>query len=76
MHSIAHRKAIDTGVISKELVESACNRIKNRATGNMRDLVKEPRAIIIRYNDGTKGAILMLDELVNQGWAYAAHAGG
>mgnify|MGYP006983098338 CR=1 FL=1 len=68
--------AIDTGVISKELVESACNRIKNRATGNMRDLVKEPRAIIIRYNDGTKGAILMLDELVNQGWAYAAHADG
>ena len=69
-------QAIDSGKISKELVEAACNRIKGKAQGNMRDIVKDPRALIIRYNDGTKGAILMLDELVNQGWAYAANENG
>lgn len=69
-------KAIDTGVISGSLVEAACDRIRNKANGNMRELVKDPRALVIRYNDGTKGAILMLDEYVNQGWAYAAHADG
>src|SRR5690606_16865041 len=61
---------------SKELVEAACNRVKGRAPGNMRDIVKKPKAVIIRYNDGTKGAILMLDELVKEGWAYAAKADG
>ena len=69
-------KAIDSGKISRILVEAACDRIKNKASGNMRDLVKDPRALIIKYNDGTKGAILMLDEYVNQGWAYAANADG
>jgi hypothetical protein len=69
-------KAIDSGKISKELVEAACNRVKGRAPGNMRDIVKKPKAVIIRYNDGTKGAILMLDELVKEGWAYAAKADG
>ncbi len=69
-------KAIDAGKISKELVEAACNSIKGRAAGNMRDIVKDPKAIIIRYKDGLKGAILMLDELVDTGWAYAAKAGG
>ncbi len=69
-------KAIDSGKISRTLVEAACDRIKNKASGNMRDLVKDPRALIIKYNDGTKGAILMLDEYVNQGWAYAANADG
>jgi hypothetical protein len=69
-------KAIDDGKISKELVEAACNSIKIRNAGNMREIVKDPKAVIIRYNDGLKGAILMLDELVNTGWAYAAKAGG
>ncbi|CAG5018718.1 hypothetical protein DYBT9275_06057 [Dyadobacter sp. CECT 9275] len=69
-------KAIDAGKISKELVEAACNSIKGRAEGNMRDIVKDPKAVIVRYNDGLKGAILMLDELVKTGWAYAAKAGG
>lgn len=69
-------KAMDEGRISKELVEAACNRVKNRATGTMRELVKNPKAVVIRYNDGTKGAIVMLDELVKEGWAYAAKADG
>lgn len=69
-------KAIDSGKISKELVEAACSRVRNRVQGDMRQLVKDPRALLIRYNDGTKGAIVMLDELVNQGWAYAANENG
>lgn len=68
--------AIDSGRISQELVDAACNKIKGKATGSMRDLVKMPFAVVIQYNDGTKGSILMLDEYVNSGWAYAAKADG
>lgn len=66
--------AIDAEKISLKLVNAACDRIKGKATGSMRALVKNPAAIVIRYNDGTKGAILMLDEYVNEGWAYSAYA--
>ena len=68
--------AIDSGRISQELVDAACDSIKNKRSGSMRDLVKNPSGVIIHYNDGTKGACLMLDEYVNQGWAYAAKADG
>lgn len=68
--------AIDEGLISKHLVEAACNRIRDKVDGPMREIVKTPYAVLVRYNDGTKGAILMLHELVNQGWAYAADAEG
>ncbi len=68
--------AMDSGKISQELVDAACDKIKSKATGSMRDLVKMPLAVIVNYNDGTRGTCLMLDEYVNQGWAYAAKAGG
>ena len=68
--------AIDSGKISLQLVNAACDKIKGKASGSMRDLVKDPSAVIVRYNDGTKGAILMLNEYVNEGWAYAAFADG
>ncbi len=68
--------AMDSGKISQELVDAACNSIKNKASGSMRELVKMPFAVVVNYNDGTKGAILMLDEYVNSGWAYAANADG
>ncbi len=42
----------------KHLVEAACNSIKIKAEGKMREIVKDPKAVIIRYNDGLKGAIL------------------
>lgn len=41
----------------------------------MRDLVSDPRAVIARYSDGMRGTVLMLDEVVNRGWAYAARTG-
>jgi hypothetical protein len=68
--------AIDAGKISADLVNAACDKIKHKATGSMRDLVKKPSAVIVHYKDGTKGACLMLDEYVNEGWAYAAKADG
>ena len=68
--------AIDSGKISLKLVNAACDKIKGKATGSMRDLVKKPSAIVVRYNDGTKGAMLMLNEYVHEGWAYAALANG
>ncbi|MDP1689899.1 MAG: hypothetical protein Q8L52_01705, partial [bacterium] len=68
--------AMDSGKISQKLVDTACDKIKDKAIGSMRDLVKMPLAVIVKYNDGTKGAILMLDEYVKDNWAYAAKADG
>lgn len=68
--------AMDSGKISEELVNAACNKVKNKAIGSMRDLVKMPSAVIVHYNDGSTGACLMLNEYVKGGWAYAAKADG
>ena len=65
-------KAMDDGRISQKVVDAACDAIKGKASGNMREIVKTPYAVIINYLDGTKGAIMMLDKYVNSGWAYAA----
>ena len=68
-------KAIDSGKISQKLVDAACDTIKGKAIGNMRDIVKMPYAVIVKYKDGTKGAVVTLDQYVNEGWAYAAKIG-
>ncbi|MES2872615.1 MAG: hypothetical protein V4708_02760 [Bacteroidota bacterium] len=65
-------KAIDSGKISQKLVDAACDTIQGKATGNMRDIVTTPYAVIVNYADGTKGTIMMLDKYVNTGWAYSA----
>ncbi len=67
--------AIDSGKISQKLVDAACDTIKGKAIGNMRDIAKMPYAVIVKYKDGTKGAIVTLDQYVNEGWAYAAKTG-
>lgn len=67
--------AIDAGRISQKLVDAACDTIQGKAFGNMREIVKMPYAVIVKYKDGTKGSIVMLDQYVNQGWAYAANTG-
>ena len=69
-------KAMDDGTISLSLVEAACETIKDRKEGAMRELAKDPHAVIVNYNDGTKGAIVMLSGYVNGSWAYAAKAEG
>lgn len=68
--------AMDSGKISQKLVDTACNKIKGKAIGSMRDLVKMPYAVIVNYIDGTKGTILLLNEYVRSSWAYAAKANG
>lgn len=65
-------KAIDSGKISQKLVDAACDTIQGKATGNMREIVTTPYAVIVNYADGTKGVIMMLDKYVNSGWAYSA----
>lgn len=68
--------AMDSGKISTELVNAACDKIQRKASGPMRELVKKPAAVVINYKDGTRGACLMLNEYVDQSWAYAAKADG
>ncbi|HUS03781.1 MAG TPA: hypothetical protein VMY77_18705, partial [Chitinophagaceae bacterium] len=48
-------KAADEGKFSMKLLEEACNKIKGRSKGSMREVVKEPIAILVNYKDGTKG---------------------
>lgn len=69
-------EAADEGKFSIRLLEDACNRIKGKSKGSMRDVVKEPIAILVNYKDGTKGAIVMLSGYVGEGWGYAANAAG
>jgi hypothetical protein len=66
-------QAVDDGVIPVKLLNEACNVIKGNRSANMREVVKEPYAIIIKYNDGTSGSILILNGYVGEGWGYAAN---
>ena len=66
-------KAIDSGKISQKLVDAACDTIQDKETGNMREIVTTPYAVIVNYADGTKGTIMMLDKYVKSGWAYSAN---
>src|SRR5690606_554845 len=76
--------AMDSGRISQKLVDAACANAKKRAasanainrlpSGSMRDLVKEPYAVIVQYNDGTKGVLLSLTGYFYRCWGYAANA--
>lgn len=78
--------AMDSGEISRILVEAAYEKISYKLPGSLRDLATTPYALKVRYNDGTKGTVLMLngitephrpDGLRNRaGWAYAAKADG
>ena len=69
--------AMDSGRISQDLVDAACDKVRSKLPGSMRDLVKMPYAVIVQYNDGTKGAMLSLTgNFKGDGWAYAANADG
>lgn len=68
--------AIDTGKISKKLIDAGIDLIKKKPAGSMRDFVKMPYAVLIQYSDGTKGSILMLQGYMDEHWAYAANAEG
>ncbi len=59
-------RAGDDGMWSWDLLEAALQRNPSRNYGEVRDQVKEPMAILIEYQDGTRGAVLNLVEAVSE----------
>lgn len=59
-------KAGDDGRWSWSLLEAALRRNPSRNYGQVREQVKEPRALLVEYTDGTRGAVLNLVEAVSE----------
>lgn len=55
---------IENTAWAKQLFEAALSRSNTRKSGNARDLVKEPAAFIIDYNDGLKAAAFLMTGMV------------
>ena len=78
--------ALDSGRISWDLLNAAYDTITYKLPGTLRELVKEPVAVILNYIDGTKASFFMLNGfkiekmpngIRNNGhFAYAAIADG
>ena len=64
LHGDAVWKAGDDGRWSWKLLEAALSRCPTNNIGAIRDNVKAPTAILIEYNDGTKGCVINLYEQV------------
>ncbi len=59
-------KAIDSGRISKRLVDLAIDRCPSKNVGPLRENVQNPAAILVEYEDGTRGAVLNLIEQTSE----------
>jgi hypothetical protein len=59
-------KAGDEGVWSWDLLEAALDVNPTRNYGRVREQVKNPSALLIEYNDGTRGAVLNLIEACSE----------
>jgi hypothetical protein len=59
-------KAGDEGVWSWDLLEAALDVNPTRNYGRVREQVKNPNALLIEYNDGTRGAVLNLIEACSE----------
>jgi len=68
-------KAGDDGRWSWDLLEAALSRSPSRNYGDPRDNVANPFAILVEYLDGARGAILHLDEHV-QDFTFAGRVEG
>jgi hypothetical protein len=68
-------KAGDDGLWSWDLLEAALSRSPSRNYGDPRDNVANPMAILVEYLDGARGAILQLDEHV-QDFTFAGRIRG
>jgi hypothetical protein len=68
-------KAGDAGRFSWKLVEAALARSPSENVGPLRDNVLQPMAILIEYNDGTRGAVLNLVEQTSD-FAFAGQIAG
>ncbi|MGC3968042.1 MAG: hypothetical protein QM775_11935 [Pirellulales bacterium] len=59
-------KAGDEGLWSWELLNAALGRNSSNNTGDVRENVRKPQAILVEYADGTRGAALNLIEQVSE----------
>jgi hypothetical protein len=59
-------KAIDTGLVSGRLVDMAIDRCQSKNVGPLRENVRKPAAILVEYQDGTRGAVLNLIEQTSE----------
>jgi len=71
-------EAARRGEFSMDLVKAACATVgvDMDAKGPIEKFEKDPLAILIRYRDGTRGAVLMMDRYYGRNWLYAARVDG
>ena len=68
-------KAGDAGVWSWDLLHAALARCPTSNVGPLREIVRNPMAVIIEYKDGTKGTVLNLIEATSD-LAFAGRVDG
>lgn len=68
-------EAGDAGVWSWDLLHAALSRCPTSNVGPIREIVRDPMALIIEYRDGTKGAVLNLIEATSD-LAFAGRVDG
>ncbi|MBL9082667.1 MAG: hypothetical protein JNK76_12715 [Planctomycetales bacterium] len=68
-------KAGDEGLWSWELLEAALARNPSNNTGDVRENVRNPQALLIEYADGTRGAAINLIEQVSE-FSFAGRVDG
>ncbi|MBS0203453.1 MAG: hypothetical protein JSS49_11175 [Planctomycetes bacterium] len=59
-------KAGDQGRWSERLLDAALSRCASRNTGPLRENVLQPQAVLVEYQDGTRGAVLNLIEQTSE----------
>jgi hypothetical protein len=59
-------KAIDTGLVSSRLVDMAIDRCQSKNIGPLRENVRKPAAMLVEYQDGTRGAVINLIEQTSE----------
>jgi len=69
-------EAAEQGKFSMELAEAASSACRTKKDGTMQQHEKNPVAILIRFNDGTKAAVLLAGRYVRGGRGYAAAVDG
>ena len=68
-------EAAERGVWSRAIFDAALARLVNRPQGRPEDLIKQPIALLIEYNDGFRG-VLANSEGAGGGYSFAARVQG
>lgn len=69
-------EAADAGKFSLALAQAACDTIKEKRPGTLREVETNPTAILVTYRDGTKATMMLAGRYVGEHRAYAADVGG